>query len=49
MDNIVIRKLGKGARYGSTDLHTWAFDKGAIALYGAMGMIPQRYVFEKKL
>ena len=31
------------------DLHTWAFNKDAIALYQAMGMTPQRYVFEKKL
>ena len=31
------------------DLHTWDFNKGAIALYQAMGMTPQSYVFEKKL
>ena len=31
------------------DLHTWDFNKGAIAMYEAMGMRPQRYVFEKKL
>lgn len=31
------------------DLHTWGFNKGAIAMYQAMGMTPQRYVFEKKL
>ena len=31
------------------DLHTWGFNKGAIAMYVAMGMTPQRYVFEKKL
>ena len=31
------------------DLHTWDFNKGAIAMYEAMGMTPQRYVFEKKL
>lgn len=36
------------------DLHTWEFNKSAIAksaiaMYEAMGMIPQRYVFEKKL
>ena len=31
------------------DLHTWDFNKDAIALYQAMGMSPQRYVFEKKL
>ena len=31
------------------DLHTWDFNKGAIAMYEAMGMMPQRYVFEKKL
>lgn len=31
------------------DLHTWDFNKSAIALYLAMGMAPQRYVFEKKL
>ena len=31
------------------DLHTWDFNKEAIAMYRAMGMTPQRYVFEKKL
>ena len=31
------------------ELHTWDFNQGAIALYRAMGMTPQRYVFEKKL
>ena len=31
------------------DLHTWDFNQGAIALYRAMGMTVQRYVFEKKL
>lgn len=31
------------------DLHTWDFNMGAIAMYQAMGMTPQRYVFEKKL
>ena len=31
------------------DLYTWDFNKGAIAMYQAMGMAPQRYVFEKKL
>lgn len=31
------------------DLHTWDFNKSAIAMYRAMGMTPQRYVFEKKL
>ena len=31
------------------DLHTWNFNKGAIAMYESMGMTPQRYVFEKKL
>ena len=31
------------------DLHTGGFNKSAIALYQAMGMTPQRYVFEKKL
>ncbi len=31
------------------DLHTWDFNKNAIAMYRAMGMTPQRYVFEKKL
>lgn len=31
------------------DLHTWDFNKGAIAMYEAMGMTPQRYVFEKEL
>ncbi len=30
------------------DLHTWDFNKSAIAMYKAMGT-PQRYVFEKKL
>ena len=31
------------------DLHTWDFNKSAIAMYEAMGMTPQRYVFEKNL
>ncbi len=31
------------------DLYTWDFNKDAIALYRAMGMTPQQYVFEKKL
>lgn len=31
------------------DLHTWEFNEGAIAMYKAMGMVPQRYVLEKKL
>lgn len=31
------------------DLHTWDFNRDAIALYRAMGMQPQKYVFEKKL
>ena len=31
------------------DLHVWDFNKNAIAMYQAMGMTPQRYVFEKKL
>ena len=31
------------------ELHTWDFNKGAIAMYEQMGMTPQRYVFEKKL
>ena len=31
------------------ELHTWDFNKSAIAMYQAMGMTPQRYVFEKKL
>ena len=31
------------------ELHTWDFNKGAIAMYEAMGMTPQRHVFEKKL
>lgn len=31
------------------DLHTWDFNKSAVAMYRAMGMTPQRYVFEKKL
>ena len=30
------------------ELHTWDFNKDAIAMYTAMGMTPQRYVFEKK-
>ena len=31
------------------DLWTWDFNKNAIAMYQAMGMSPQQYVFEKKL
>lgn len=31
------------------ELHTWDFNKGAMAMYTAMGMTPQRSVFEKKL
>ena len=31
------------------ELHTWDFNDGAIAMYKAMGMVPQRYVLEKKL
>ena len=31
------------------ELHTWDFNRDAIAMYQAMGMTPQRYVFEKKL
>ncbi len=31
------------------DLYTWDFNKEAIAMYKAMGMTPQQYVFEKKL
>ncbi len=31
------------------ELHTWDFNKEAVAMYRAMGMTPQRYVFEKKL
>lgn len=31
------------------DLHTWEFNQSAISMYRAMGMIPQRYVFEKRL
>ena len=31
------------------ELHTWDFNKNAIAMYEAMGMTPQRHVFEKKL
>lgn len=31
------------------ELHTWEFNQGAIAMYRAMGMTPQRYVFEKEL
>ncbi len=30
------------------ELHTWDFNKDAIAMYEAMGMTPQRYIFEKK-
>lgn len=30
-------------------LHTWDFNRNAIAMYQAMGMHPQRYVFEKEL
>ena len=31
------------------DLYTWDFNKSAIAMYQAMGMTPQRYIFEKIL
>ena len=31
------------------DLWTWDFNQNAIGMYKAMGMTPQRYVFEKKL
>ncbi len=31
------------------DVYTWDFNKGAVAMYHAMGMTPQQYVFEKKL
>ena len=31
------------------ELHTWDFNKNAIAMYEAMEMTPQRYVLEKKL
>lgn len=31
------------------ELHTWDFNKDAIAMYQAMGMAPQRYVLEKSL
>ena len=31
------------------DLYTWDFNKNAIAMYQAMGMTPQRHVFEKEL
>ena len=31
------------------ELHTWDFNKDAIALYRSRGMTPQRYVFEKSL
>lgn len=31
------------------ELYTWDFNKGAIAMYEAMGMTPQRYIFEKQL
>ena len=31
------------------DVYTWDFNKGAIAMYQALGMTPQQYVFEKKL
>ena len=31
------------------ELHTWDFNKGAISMYEALDMTPQRYVFEMKL
>lgn len=31
------------------ELHTWDFNRGAIAMYETMGMHPQRYVFEKEI
>lgn len=31
------------------DLHVWDFNKGALAMYHAMGLTPQRHVLEKKL
>jgi len=31
------------------DLMVWSFNEDALAFYGAMGMTPQRYIFEKKL
>lgn len=31
------------------DLYVWDFNKTAIAMYRAMGMTPQRCIFEKKL
>lgn len=31
------------------DLHTWDFNRNALAMYKAIGMTPQRYVLEKKL
>ena len=31
------------------DVYTWDFNKGAVAMYQAMGMTPQQYVFEKRL
>ena len=31
------------------DLHVWDFNKDALALYRTFGMMPQRYVLEKKL
>lgn len=31
------------------ELHTWDFNRDAIAMYEAMGMAPQKHVFEKKL
>ena len=31
------------------DLMVWDFNKDALAFYQAMGMTPQRYIFEKKL
>lgn len=31
------------------ELHTWAFNRGAISMYRAMGMTEQRYVLEKDL
>jgi len=31
------------------ELHTWGFNVDAISMYRAMGMTPQKYVFEKQL
>lgn len=45
----VVERWAKEQGAVRLELHTWDFNQGAIALYRAMGMTPQRYVFEKKL